>query len=408
MRPILVAALAIGLSLAATALPAADRTILCVTDEHVGAYLDTVPKAFGTILARRGVKLGVNDKKGQTVADLHGSFEREVLKKKPTTLVLGLGVNDLWDFRKKQAVAEANERATLALLADMVRQAKEAGIAVTLVTPPTPPVDAAEQAVVTTYAAALIDLAREHGATVLDFARPTTADGAYDKKGRLSPAITEDLVLRAARSLGVSPESLPALAVEDRVVFFSDAARLATMLEREPLVQEAFARRFGEKRHLVFLEKDLGQTTKEPEFIVNQRPRSLLLCYGHRHLAGDQPADAFKTDLDALLDTIGKAPYDPIILVTPLPLNDSGQVGPWNPDGPRGKLVLTYAQACREIAQRRGLAVIDLTAEALAYRAGKPTAFFMAQKDAASTYVSASLDGGALVSLTLRKAWGME
>lgn len=406
MRPILAAVLATCLT--AAALPAADRTILCVTDEHVGDYLDAVPKAFAAILARRGTKLTVADKKGQTVADLHASFEREVLKKKPDVLVLGLGANDLWDFRKKQAVAGASERATLALLGDVLRQAKEAGILVTLVTPPTPPTDAPETGTVAAYAAALADLAREHGATILDFARPTTADGAYDKKGRLAPAVAETLVLGAARSLGVSPESLPALAAEDRVVFFSDAARLASMLEREPLVQESFTRRFGEKRHLVFLEKDLGQTTKEPEFIVNQRPRSLLLCYGHRHLAGDLPADDFRTDLEALLDTIGKAPYDPIILVTPLPLNDQGQVGPWNPEGPRGHLVLAYAEVCKDISQRRGLAVIDLTTEALAYRAGKPTAFFMAQKDAASTYVSASLDGAALVSLTLRKAWGME
>jgi isoamyl acetate esterase len=147
VRPVLaVACLAIftaGLAIAADApavsLQKGDRIVFLgdsITAAGVG------PKGFVTLiknaLAEKHKDLGVEvigaGVSGNKVPDIQKRLEKDVLSKKPTIVVIYIGINDVWHGEKDPAKGTSKENYE-AGLRDVIKRCQEAGARVVLCTP---------------------------------------------------------------------------------------------------------------------------------------------------------------------------------------------------------------------------------------------------------------------------------
>jgi isoamyl acetate esterase len=147
VRPVLavacLAVFAFGLTAAADAHPVklekGDRVVFLgdsITAAGVG------PKGFVTLikndLAEKHKDLGIEvvgaGVSGNKVPDLQKRLEKDVLSKKPTIVVIYIGINDVWHGEKDPAKGTSKENYE-AGLRDVIKRCQEAGARVALCTP---------------------------------------------------------------------------------------------------------------------------------------------------------------------------------------------------------------------------------------------------------------------------------
>jgi len=137
------AAFAVGLATAADApsvkLEKGDRIVFLgdsITAAGVG------PKGFVTLinkaLAEKHKDLGIEvigaGVSGNKVPDIQGRLEKDVLSKKPTIVVIYIGINDVWHGEKDPAKGTSKEKYE-AGLRDVIKRCQDAGARVVLCTP---------------------------------------------------------------------------------------------------------------------------------------------------------------------------------------------------------------------------------------------------------------------------------
>jgi lysophospholipase L1-like esterase len=147
VRPVLavacLAVFAVGLATAADAptvsLQKGDRIVFLgdsITAAGVG------PKGFVTLiknaLAEKHKDLDIEivgaGVSGNKVPDIQGRLEKDVLSKKPTIVVIYIGINDVWHGEKDPAKGTSKENYE-AGLRDVIKRCQEAGARVVLCTP---------------------------------------------------------------------------------------------------------------------------------------------------------------------------------------------------------------------------------------------------------------------------------
>lgn len=387
---------------------AEDRpSILGVGDDRTGGLFGVAGKSAVRVLSTRGIRFADRSERGLTASELLDDFERDVLAKEPSLVLLAIGANDLWDFRRKEAVAGGSIESTVGVIAQMLDRLQDAGIAVVLVTPLAGPIDGGAHEVLAGLATALRGLAQQRDLRLVDAHAISAEEGAWSRRGRLEERTAATIVAAIRAVAGISDVSLPRLEPTDRVVVFSDAQQLDRRLGETGL-DAAFTARFGAGPSLVVVEKHLVDLLRDPSFVANQRPRSLLLFYGHRHLSEDQPVERYRGDLEQLLRSLEDLPCDHIILLTPFPVNDTDQLAGWDPTTPRGRLAAAYAETCMALGAAAGVAVIDLTSTAIARHAADPELGFLGQKTKGGNYTATTPAGAALLDQILRAAWSLD
>jgi lysophospholipase L1-like esterase len=145
-RPVLAAAVLFAAAAAASAADAppvplmkGDRIVFLgdsITEQGAG------PKGFVTLiknaLQEKHKDLGVEvigaGVSGNKVPDIQGRLERDVLSKKPTIVVIYIGINDVWHGEKDPARGTSKEKYE-AGLRDVIKRCQDAGARVILCTP---------------------------------------------------------------------------------------------------------------------------------------------------------------------------------------------------------------------------------------------------------------------------------
>ena len=145
-RPVLAALLLTGLAASARAADAppvplmkGDRIVFLgdsITEQGAG------PKGFVTLirhaLQEKHKDLGIEvigaGVSGNKVPDIQGRLEHDVLAKKPTLVVIYIGINDVWHGEKDPAKGTSKEKYE-AGLRDVIKRCQDAGARVVLCTP---------------------------------------------------------------------------------------------------------------------------------------------------------------------------------------------------------------------------------------------------------------------------------
>ena len=123
---------------AAIRAPAAGERIVFLGDSITqggagpGGYVTLVREAIATALPDRGVEVIGAGISGNKVPDLEKRLDRDVLAKKPTTVVVYIGINDVWHSQRGQGTPkEAFDKG----LRSLVERIRAAGARVILCTP---------------------------------------------------------------------------------------------------------------------------------------------------------------------------------------------------------------------------------------------------------------------------------
>lgn len=390
------------------ALNAADGGQVWVGDDRTGELFEPAAKLAAPVATARRVRLKIEVERGLTAGELLEDVDKLVLRREPTQVLIAVGSLDLWDFRKNGPIDGADRGATLGAIAEAAATIRATGASVGLVTPLAEPTDSPARPVMADLAAGLRELASSGGYTLVDVFAASANDGAYGKRGRLESEATRAIATRIAAAAGLGRTSLPDLRPEDRVVVFTDVNHMASRVTRLSELDEAFAARYGERVHLVIVEKPLDQVVKDPSFIANQRPRVLVLCYGHGRLASDEPTAQLRAELEQVLVAVEELRIPDVMLMTPLPLNELDQLDAWQPGGALAGRSLAWADEVTALGAERGLPVIDLTAAAIERHRADPTITFLPQNKAGSSYRSITEGGIQAVAAALIEAWQLD
>ena len=121
------------------ALKKGDRIVFLgdsITEAGVGAkgYVTLVKKALGEKRKELGVEILGAGVSGNKVPDLQRRLDRHVLAKKPTVVVIYIGINDVWHGEKDPARGTPKDKFE-AGLKDIIGKIKGAGARVLLCTP---------------------------------------------------------------------------------------------------------------------------------------------------------------------------------------------------------------------------------------------------------------------------------
>ncbi len=145
-RPVLAAVLLTGLAASARAADAppvplvkGDRIVFLgdsITEQGAG------PKGFVTLIRRAlqekhkdlGIEVIGAGVSGNKVPDIQGRLERDVLAKKPTLVVIYIGINNVWHGEKDPSKGTSKEKYE-AGLRNVIKRCQDAGARVVLCTP---------------------------------------------------------------------------------------------------------------------------------------------------------------------------------------------------------------------------------------------------------------------------------
>jgi lysophospholipase L1-like esterase len=100
-----------------------------------GGYVRLVERAVANLYPERDIDVRGSGVEGDTVADLLRRLRRDVLAKRPTHVVIYVGVNDLASLGPGEAAARKGEQAYAAGLTDLVTRIQATGASVTICTP---------------------------------------------------------------------------------------------------------------------------------------------------------------------------------------------------------------------------------------------------------------------------------
>jgi len=142
IRPVLAAAL-LTAATAADAPPVplmkGDRIVFLgdsITEAGAGpkGYVTLVKNALQEKHNDLGVEVIGAGVSGNTVPDIQARLERDVLSKKPTVVIIYIGINDVWHGEKDPAKGTSKEKYE-AGLRDVIQRCQDAGARVVLCTP---------------------------------------------------------------------------------------------------------------------------------------------------------------------------------------------------------------------------------------------------------------------------------
>ena len=156
-----------------------------------GGYVDHVRKAIATALPDAGVEVIGAGISGNKVPDLEKRLDRDVLAKKPSTVVIYIGINDVWHSTRNQGTPKDVFEKGLRSLVERVRSV---GARVVLCTPSVigekpmgeNPLDAmldefsgVTRTIATDMKTGLIDLRKAFAGHVAAAKEPLTTDGVH-------------------------------------------------------------------------------------------------------------------------------------------------------------------------------------------------------------------------------------
>ena len=175
--------------------------ILVYSDGIIAPLLDVAEDSVAKELKAQKIKIKHRKKKGMTTAIALENLEKDVLKKKPSLVLLSVGMADLFDTRKQALLETHDVSAAISNTRSMIKQISDAGIRVVLVTPGLvgefPEKLASENAVLDDFVAQQKALATELKVPCLDLRSTSLAavntakqQGKYGKKER--PYLTKN------------------------------------------------------------------------------------------------------------------------------------------------------------------------------------------------------------------------
>lgn len=206
----------------ATRLPAAGERIVFLGDSITqggagpGGYVTLVREAIAAALPDKGVEVLGAGISGNKVPDLEKRLDRDVLEKKPTTVIVYIGINDVWHSQRGQGTPkEAFEKG----LRSLVERIRAAGARVILCTPSVigekPTGENPLDSMLDEYSAVTRGVAADLKTGLLDLrkafvAHLATANATKADKGTLT---TDGVHLNAAGNRFVADRMLEALGV---------------------------------------------------------------------------------------------------------------------------------------------------------------------------------------------------
>ena len=109
--------------------PAAGERIVFLGDsitqggDRPGGYVTLVREAVAAALPDKGVEVLGAGISGNKVPDLEKRLDRDVLEKKPTTVVVYIGINDVWHSQRGQGTPKDAFEKGLRSLVERIRAA---------------------------------------------------------------------------------------------------------------------------------------------------------------------------------------------------------------------------------------------------------------------------------------------
>lgn len=100
-----------------------------------GGYVRLVESAVATLYPERDIDVRGSGVEGDNVSDLRRRLRRDVLTKRPTHVVIFIGVNDVASLGPGEAAARQGEQAYAAGLTDLATRIQATGASVTICTP---------------------------------------------------------------------------------------------------------------------------------------------------------------------------------------------------------------------------------------------------------------------------------
>ncbi|MEM6645340.1 MAG: SGNH/GDSL hydrolase family protein [Bacteroidota bacterium] len=102
---------------------------------QTGGYVTLVDSMLASAYPERSIEIIGAGISGHKVPDLQERLERDVLSRKPTHVVIYIGINDIWHFHKFEGVTGTEADVFEAGLRDLIGQMQAAGVEVALCTP---------------------------------------------------------------------------------------------------------------------------------------------------------------------------------------------------------------------------------------------------------------------------------
>jgi lysophospholipase L1-like esterase len=100
-----------------------------------GGYVRLVERAVARLFPERDIDIGGSGVDGDNVSDLRRRLRRDVLGKRPTHVVIFIGVNDVARLGPGEEAARQGEQAYAAGLTDLATRIQATGASVTICTP---------------------------------------------------------------------------------------------------------------------------------------------------------------------------------------------------------------------------------------------------------------------------------
>ncbi len=118
----------------AAQIPADGQYVYIYSDGHCDAALKNFQKAAKSVLKSRDIRWKLKGSKKASWTTLKDSVEKDLLKAKADYYILMLGLNDVWDAKKKSAL-DYDENAIKTAIETVISQLKSAGKQVLICTP---------------------------------------------------------------------------------------------------------------------------------------------------------------------------------------------------------------------------------------------------------------------------------
>ncbi len=392
---------------------------------------DAAKKELAEDLKKRKIKWSSKSVKGGLLADINNDLEKNVLKKKPTAVVLSFGINDICD-PKKLTLNEYDIEALKESLSKAVKTLKDAGIAVAVATPGLAGEDleAEHQAAIDELATMITAFAAEHK-TGLCKVRSKAVDwvknnppkkkgrlqiskkgGKWDKKG------VELLSSSVMSSIGMSKSGIKrALRWDEKIVLASAISVWQSSVEKE---LEPEIRAAGPKEapkgffnpgvkgpdYIHIAIGDLDSKAFEDDRFMAQKPTVGFIQMLYRlciHLQY-QPAKA-QANLDSMMEVLAKKDF-PVFVFTPMWFNESG-VKALGKKGPTYERCKELADMIKVAAAKHAVPVIDLFSLCEQEHAKDPSKTFFGPYGADPKQYVLGPDGKVMMKREIKRVLGI-
>ncbi len=368
-------------------------TVLVYTDALYQKGAKAVGKSYREALAKRKIKWTVKKAKSGGYAALAENIEKELLSRQVDHIIVALGIDDLWEFKKEQPSEQSLDDYTKSIqtIVDSVLAANKG---ISLCTPhqiQAGRVEAANQRI-SAGAQHIKEIAQNSLLVVIDFYDAFAQKNKSEDPGKHLKGITtkdglklnshgDDIIVDSiAQTLNLTkggPSQVANLgrppAKGDTYVFLCSAAFKRTVSNLGAELKEHYKETMNvEAPRVVHITWDQRIFTESPDIdvLAKSNATAIFLYPGSNVISAGGNTDklsdgTFRAALRQRITDIQAVNKSPIFLCTPLLYADAGNKTLLN--GPNFKASQLWAEETRAVANEIGLGVIDLNNMCVAY-----------------------------------------